>query len=664
MPNRLQGSLSPYLRQHADNPVDWYPWGAEALALARRTERPVLVSIGYSTCHWCHVMERESFTDLEVVAFMNQHFVNIKVDREERPDLDQIYMASLQVLTGQTGWPLHVFLTPGLRPFYGGTYFPTEPDGRLRSWFQALQFAAYNFYENRSAVEREADRVEHRLRRGTPAAAPAASTTGEALFAYRNRLMQQLDERHGGFGQGRKFPNIPALDFLLRWHYHQKDEAALKAVQVSVERMLWSGTYDLVGGGLMRYSTLPDWSVPHFEKMLYDNALLIRLLADLYRADGNPQWAWFLRQTVAFLTRELALPAGGYAAALDADSGGREGGYYTWTINQWRDALSRVGKEADRWFGISETGNWNGTNTLHPQHAIGIKAWAPAQEQLLVHRSQRPAPARDEKAVNSWNSLLLTALVHAWEALGDEELYQMARQQSQFLQATYPVNPQRLLRISWHGDVYQPGFLEDYTFFAEAMLAAYRLDFDVAYLAIAKKWMERGAERFGMPDGVGWSTTSSKQEDVFLRKQADLDEELPAASAWFSYYRHLLGVGVDQKAWRWSTQTGEQIRQQLSRPETTGVASWAALGIAYDRGIRELAITGKGAIRQARQWMNDYHPDLLLMAADQPMLTPYPLLANRHREDGSLQFYLCRDYTCRQPVANPDALQNIWNDTP
>lgn len=659
--NHLQHSRSPYLRQHANNPVDWYPWGGEALALARRTDRPVLVSIGYSTCHWCHVMERESFTDPAVAEYMNEHFVNIKIDREERPDLDQLYMEALQVLTGQSGWPLQIFLTPELRPFYGGTYFPPEPDGRKLSWFQALQFAAYNFYENRSAVEREADRVEQRLRHGVPQGHLPDTEPAQELLAYRTRLLAQVDRAHGGFGQGRKFPNFPALDFLLRWHYHHDDTEALLAVQLSTERMLWSGTYDLVGGGLMRYSTLPDWSVPHFEKMLYDNALLIRLLADLYRVDGNPQWAWFLRHTVAFLQREMALPGGGFAAALDADSGGREGGYYTWTLEEWQEALPD-GEEAGRWFDLTAAGNWDGTNTLHPRQPLTTTQWTPWQQRLLAYRAQRPAPARDDKAINSWNSLLLTALVHAWEALGDDDLYALAHQQRAFIQQTFPTANRHLLRINWHKDTYQPGFLEDYTFFAEAMLTAYRLDYDESYLAVAKKWMARGDRLFALPDGSGWYSTSQEQEHVFLRKQAELDEELPAASVWFRYYRHWLAVGLDQRSWRWPIDLTEQWQRQLQRPDTTGLASWASLALAYEQGLRELAITGLGARQQARQWMRAYHPDLFLMAAGQPLPDEYPLLQHRHHADGALRFYLCRDYACRQPVKNPDALRDIWTD--
>ena len=659
--NHLQDSHSPYLQQHADNPVEWYAWGEEALRVARRTHRPILVSIGYSTCHWCHVMERESFTDTGIAAYMNQYFVNIKIDREERPDLDQIYMASLQILTGQTGWPLHMFLTPDLRPFYGGTYFPPEPDGRQRSWLQALQFAAYNFHENRPAVEREANRVERRLR-GDPTTERRSSDPDAGVLAYHNRLLAQIDHRYGGFGKGRKFPNISALDFLLRWYYHHGDAEALAAVQFSLRQMLWSGTYDLVGGGLMRYSTLPDWSVPHFEKMLYDNAQLIRLLADLYRIDGDPEWAWFLHLTVAFLQRELALPNGGFAAALDADSGGQEGGYYTWTLEQWKAALPNDWSEVGLWFGISVAGNWQSTNILHPGKKLSIAAWAPIRKQLYADRQNREAPGRDDKAVNSWNSLLLTALVHAWEALGDEKLYELARQQSQFLQQTYYAADGHLVRISSEHKTYQAGFLDDYTFFAEAMLAAYRLDYDTAYLAVAKKYAGRAEALFAVPEEPGWFSTSHEHDNLFLRKQADLDEELPAASAWYWYIRHILGLSFDSRDWRWPDELEPILKGQVQRTETTGVASWAALLLAYQQGIRELAIIGAGAQAAAREWMRQYHPDVLLMAADQPQTTPYPLLQHRHHKDGELHFYLCRNYTCRQPVKNPDALLDIWTD--
>jgi len=353
--NQLAQETSPYLRRHADNPVHWHAWNETALQRAVREDKPILLSIGYSTCHWCHVMERESFQDEEVAAYMNAHFINIKVDREERPDLDQFYMHACQLLTGQAGWPLNLFLTPDKRPFYGGTYFPPEPEGRRLSWFQALQYAAYNYYENRNAVNQKADSIIRRMRRKEEPRQPApVQEQQELLDSLLQNIQHKQDNEQGGFGQGAKYPNTPALAFLLTYARQTGEKKPADHVFFTLDHMLRGGIYDWVGGGWHRYTIDRGWKIPHFEKMLYDNALMVSLMAWAYQFDPNERYKKASDQSLHFAEEALGNGQGGYYSALDADTEGREGEYYTWTYREIHDILGKRAETFCRIFDVKK----------------------------------------------------------------------------------------------------------------------------------------------------------------------------------------------------------------------------------------------------------------------------------------------------------------------
>ncbi|HWH24526.1 MAG TPA: thioredoxin domain-containing protein, partial [Candidatus Limnocylindria bacterium] len=434
--NRLASETSPYLLQHAHNPVDWYPWGEEALALARAEERPIFLSIGYAACHWCHVMERESFEDKQTARLLNEHFVAVKVDREERPDLDAIYMDAVQQMTGQGGWPMSVFLTPDGRPFYAGTYFPDQPRHGMPSFRQVLEGVAAAWRERRDDVEQAGSKVAAAIDAATRAQAAAAPAAGERLAGWMLdaavvAFERTFDARHGGWGGAPKFPQPMAIDFLLREHLRSADARPLAMARRSLDALAAGGIYDHLGGGFARYATDERWLVPHFEKMLYDNALLVRAFSHAWQITGEPRYAEVVAETIAFVEREMTAPDGGFISSLDADTDGDEGGTYVW---QKAEIDSLLGREAALFadaYGVTAGGNWEGRTILSRVRtdeelaaAVGIAPEAvrerlsAARRKLFAARQQRPQPARDEKVLAAWNGLMIGALADAARAFG------------------------------------------------------------------------------------------------------------------------------------------------------------------------------------------------------------------------------------------------------
>jgi uncharacterized protein len=432
MPNRLAAETSPYLQQHADNPVDWYPWGGEALARARAEDRPILLSVGYSACHWCHVMEHESFADDATARLMNELFVNVKVDREERPDVDSLYMTAVQVMTGRGGWPMTVFLLPDGRPFYGGTYFPPEPRHGLPSFRQVLQAVSAAYRERRDEIEESAAGLRDALEQSTRLLAPADDLELALLDAAHRRIITSYDPEHGGFGNAPKFPQPMVLEFLLRHHARTGDEHALHVVRHTLERMARGGMYDQVGGGFHRYSVDAGWLVPHFEKMLYDNALLARLYVRAFQVTGDVFFRTIAEEVLDYVRREMTSPEGGFFSAQDADSEGEEGRFHVWTAAEIDAALGADdGALFRRWYGVTAGGNFEGRNVLHVDGALDdVAAQAGVAPQHLAEviargrrtlydvRSRRVWPLRDEKVVTSWNALMLQAYAVAAQVLG------------------------------------------------------------------------------------------------------------------------------------------------------------------------------------------------------------------------------------------------------
>ena len=659
--NHLAQEPSPYLRQHADNPVDWYPWGEEALARARREDRPILVSIGYSTCHWCHVMARESFQDEEVAAYMNSHFINIKIDREERPDLDALYMAACEAITGRGGWPLNVFLTPQGKPFFAGTYFPPEPGQRLQSWMQALQYAAYNFYENRRAVEQEAEKILGRMERRERA--PAVSSA-EGLLARQSvtkameNLQQQFDKEQGGFGQGAKFPNTMALEFLLQYAWQTSSLPIYSHVLSTVARMLQGGLHDHLGGGFARYTVDRDWRAPHFEKMLYDNALIARLLAALYKWTKKAEYREAMEQTLAFLDEELHHPDGGYCAALDAESEGEEGRFYTWAYQEIINLLPEEPHWFCDYFNIRPEGNWEGRNILYATERLDqfagrkgvlpeeIKAYfSRCREALVQARSQRARPQRDENILLSWNALACAAFAQAYGATGAPHYLERAEQLLQFLLSHFRA-PEGGLRHLYGRDI--PAFLDGYAYLIEAMLEVHAVSQRHELLSQAAELLEEARERFVDEQGVFFYFNSDASGETILRRKPLHEEDLPSPNAVMAANLQRLGILLGKREWQEQARVmllgagGRLLESPLPH------ASWGTLLIAETYGLLEIAIVGPQAMEKHREAAAAFFGPHVLIATNAPN-DQYPLLSHRWKADDTL-IYVCQDYACRRPV--------------
>ncbi|MFZ2088005.1 MAG: thioredoxin domain-containing protein, partial [Desulfobaccales bacterium] len=492
--NRLIHETSPYLKQHAHNPVDWYPWGPEALERARREDKPIFLSIGYSTCHWCHVMAHESFENEAIAAVMNQHFINIKVDREERPDLDETYMTAVQLMTGRGGWPMSVFLSPDLKPFYAGTYFPPEDRGGMPGFPRLLLALSESYRQKRDTVAKMGQEVESRLKMLAEMAGEGRDFTPIDLGQAAARLKQDFDRQHGGFGGAPKFPRALELSFLLTQYRAASDQEALEIVAQSLEKMARGGIYDQVGGGFHRYTVDGAWVVPHFEKMLYDNALLVPLYLSHYQITGSPLSRRIAQETLDFVLRELRAPQGGFYAAWDADSEGEEGKFYVWNWQEFEKVAGADSPLAAAAFGATPAGNFEGHNILTfplgeaeltarfgltPEGAP--QALKSVKDRLFSIREGRIKPHRDEKVITAWNGLMLSALAQGSQTLGDHKYYEAAAQGARFL-LTQLWRDDQLLRIWAEGQSSIPGFLDDYAGLANACLDLYETDFHPAWL--------------------------------------------------------------------------------------------------------------------------------------------------------------------------------------
>ncbi|HJR51333.1 MAG TPA: thioredoxin domain-containing protein, partial [Gemmatimonadales bacterium] len=504
--NRLERETSPYLLQHAHNPVDWYPWGQEALERARREDRPIFLSIGYSACHWCHVMERESFENPEIADQLNRDFVAIKVDREERPDLDDVYMAAVQAMTGGGGWPMSVFLTPDLQPFFGGTYFPPEDRQGMPGFPRVLAAVAEAYRDRRAEVVEQGRQLVEHLRGQLDVRPGTAPPEQMQLDAAVRRLAASFDPRHGGFGGAPKFPAPMTLEFLLRRWRRSGDKQVLDMVTLTLDRMAEGGLNDQLGGGFARYSTDARWLVPHFEKMLYDNALLAHAYLEAFRATNRERYARVARSTIDFMLRELLTADGGLASALDADSEGEEGRFYTWDQGEFMSVLLSAGLDhaeapllADYW-GVTAEGNWEGRNVLHVAASGGAapdeKLLERARSALLAAREKRVRPGRDEKQLAAWNGMALRALAHGALVLSDETLVDATARLAEFVNTTLMRPDGGLWRTARDGVAHTPGFAEDYANVADGLLAAYAATGRPEHLRLADALMRRAVDEF------------------------------------------------------------------------------------------------------------------------------------------------------------------------
>ncbi|WP_327184827.1 thioredoxin domain-containing protein [Streptomyces sp. NBC_01334] len=672
MPNRLAHETSPYLLQHADNPVDWWPWSAEAFEEARRRGVPVLLSVGYSSCHWCHVMAHESFEDQATADHLNEHFVSVKVDREERPDVDAVYMEAVQAATGQGGWPMTVFLTPDAEPFYFGTYFPPAPRQGMPSFRQVLEGVRQAWTERRDEVAEVAGKIVRDLAGREisygDGMAPGEQQLSQALLG----LTREYDPQRGGFGGAPKFPPSMVIEFLLRHHARTGAEGALQMARDTCERMARGGIYDQLGGGFARYSVDRDWVVPHFEKMLYDNALLCRVYAHLWRATGSELAGRVALETADFMVRELRTEQGGFASALDADSddgSGKhvEGVYYVWTPEQLTEVLGPQDAElAARYFGVTEEGTFeHGSSVLQlPQQeeVFDAERIAGIKERLLRERGGRPAPGRDDKVVAAWNGLAIAALAETGAYFDRPDLVEAAVGAADLLVRLHLDEQARIARTSKDGQAgANAGVLEDYADVAEGFLALASVTGEGVWLEFAGFLLDHVLVRFVDPESGALYDTAADAERLIRRPQDPTDNAVPsgwtaAAGALLSYAAH-----TGSEPHRTAAERALGVVKALG-PRVPRFIGWGlAAAEALLDGPREVAVVVPGRADPASAAL---HRTALLGTAPGAVVAfgttgsdEFPLLADRPLIDGEPTAYVCRNFTCDAPTADPERLR-------
>jgi len=674
--NKLIYESSPYLLQHAHNPVNWYPWGDEALTLAKKENKPLLVSIGYSSCHWCHVMERESFEDPDTAKIMNENFVNIKIDREERPDLDHIYMDAVQAMTGSGGWPLNVFLTPDQKPFYGGTYFPPRRAFNRPSWLEILLGISQAFRERRNEIDAQSENLTgHILKSNSFGLNEPGSTdvfTKEKMDEAFENIMNSADRQWGGFGLTPKFPQTFIIRFLLRYHHVTGNKEALNQALLSIDKMVDGGIYDQVGGGFARYSTDTEWLVPHFEKMLYDNALIIAVMSEAYQLTKKERYRKVIGETIQFIQREMKHPDGGFYSALDADSEGEEGKFYVWDYREVREILKEDAEIFCSFFAITPKGNFGNKNILWRKKSEEIfseekktskdvlgKIIHEGKEKLLHERSKRIRPLLDDKVLLGWNALMNAALGKAFAATGIEEYRQLAKDNMQFLLKSFAAGNPSEFYHTWKNKLAKhPAFLDDYAYLIQALILLQEVTGETDYLTRANEITRFVIENFSedesmSPEGFGSQAgfffyTHRNQHDVIIRKKEIYDGAQPSGNAVMADNLYHLSLYFDNSVWKERAHT---ILSALGKAVTRYPASfgvWAGLLLEMVIGTDEIAIVGLNPDSLQKQVLKAYIPHKILMCSERQS-SQFPLLTDKNEGSQAL-IYLCRNYTCLKPV--------------
>jgi uncharacterized protein YyaL (SSP411 family) len=673
MPNRLAAETSPYLRQHAENPVDWYPWGREALERAREEDRPILLSVGYAACHWCHVMAHESFEDPEIARVMNELFVNIKVDREERPDVDSIYMQAVQSMTGHGGWPMTVFLTPAGEPFYAGTYFPPADHQGMPAFVRILRSVSDAYHTKRDRVTQTAAAMRD-IYAAASTPMPPSGTLGPGTLdrAYRG-LAERFDSAHGGFEGAPKFPQTMSLDFLLRYAARTSSAPALAMVMESFRHMARGGIYDQVGGGFHRYAVDAIWLVPHFEKMLYDNALLASLGVHLWQATADPEVRRVTDETIAWVAREMTSPEGGFYASLDADSEGAEGKFYVWTERELDAALGPESAAIKTYYGVTPDGNFEGTNILHvPGDAAVLARRAGISETALsaardrargilgALRERRVRPGRDEKILAAWNGLMLRAVSGAARAFGSPAHRTLALANAEFLRRTLVRPGGRVMRTHTAGVTKIGGYLEDHASVALGFLGTYEMTADRAWLGLAREIATAIGEWF-WDDASGTLYDTARDADPLITRPRDLpDNAVPSGtSLTIDLYLHLAEL-LDDATLR---QRALGVLEALAEPMARHPAAFG-----YALGAADMAINGAVAVALVGEPASagyrlldavvgqHYVPSLVLAGGPPGESAGLALLDGRPEVNGAATAYVCHHYMCEAPQTDPAGL--------
>lgn len=718
--NHLIHETSPYLLQHAHNPVNWYPWSEEALEKAKRENKPLLVSIGYSACHWCHVMEHESFEDTAVAKLMNENFVCIKIDREERPDIDQIYMDALQAMTGSGGWPLNMFLTPEQKPFYGGTYFPPHSMYNRPSWTQVLQNISKTFKEKRKEVDEQADKLMAYLEHSdTTFVQNQTLRVSETLKVFNkeqlgnifSNIMERADKKDGGFGAAPKFPSTMSIQFLLRYFYFtslpnpspenigtgQDGTKALEQATLSLDKMIMGGIYDQLGGGFARYSTDKEWLVPHFEKMLYDNALLVDALVEAYQiikisptptlpegGGGRSElYKETIEETLGFVMREMTSEEGGFYAAQNADSEGEEGKYYVWSKNEIDSFLGEKAKIFCEFYDVSEKGNWEEKNILNRKYSLeefmkkqksnifsekdlknNLKQ---CREILFKERNKRVKPGLDDKIILGWNALMCSAFAEAYKAIPNEEWKKIAERNIIFILEKFrsptPTLPfgegdNAFYHTYKNGKANYPAFLDDYAFLIDALINVYGINQNEHLLIEADKLTEYVLENFyDEKDGM-FFYTSEKQKDVLMRKKDFYDNAIPSGISMMAKNLQRLAIIFDKPLY---TEKSVRMMQNILptiEKYSASFSQWANVLVNYVYPIKEIAVAGDDYKNVMAKINGFFIPNKVMMGFDGNGNSIYPLLKDKKPKEQTL-IYVCENYACKKPVASVEEAKKL-----
>lgn len=668
MANRLASETSPYLLQHANNPVDWYPWGEEALGKSRREDKPILLSIGYSACHWCHVMAHESFENPEIAAMMNDLFVNIKVDREERPDLDNVYMTSVQLLTGQGGWPMTVFLTPDGKPFYGGTYFPPSDRGGMPGFPRVLQGVSEAYRERRAAVEDSAGKLVDHIEAQFSASLSPTPLKPEIISNAFEKLERQFDAEHGGFGGAPKFPSPMTVEFLLQAHHRFGDERSLTMAEATLDQMARGGLYDQVGGGFHRYTVDAIWLVPHFEKMLYDNAQLAHVYALAYQATGEPFYRAIAEETLDYVLREMTAPEGGFYSAQDADTEGEEGLFYVWTLTELREALGEDdAASVAAMLGVTERGNFEGSNVLSILDRDDRMTWrderrSGLRQRMYDVRERRSRPGRDDKVLTSWNGMMLRAFAVAARVFDSERYADAARTNAAFIRDNL-YRDGHLLHSFKDGEARVNGFLEDYACLVDGLLELYQATFERVWIDWAVALSETMLEEFYDPGTGAFYDTGASGESLITRPRDAMDNAIPSGN---SVACHAL--------LRLSHLTGHARQREIAVGVLEGYATLAgehALGFSRLLCAADLAIGPSAEVAIVRPdgmatstamfdaLRERYLPRVVVASGSRgEEYGAVTLLAERGTPEGVATAYVCVNHACQMPTTEPEHM--IW----
>ena len=662
--NRLINETSPYLLQHAYNPVDWYPWGEEALQKAKEENKPILVSIGYSACHWCHVMERESFENTDTAAFMNAHFINIKIDREERPDLDHIYMDAVQAMSGSGGWPLNVFLTPEQQPFYGGTYFPPQRSHNRASWIEVLAGVSKGYFEKESEIINQAKTLTDHLIKSNSFGIIEPNKELQSIFyseetlaTIASTILTQADTIDGGFGNAPKFPQSFSIIYLLRHYHYTKNKASLDQALLSIDKMIQGGLFDQLGGGFARYSTDAKWLVPHFEKMLYDNALLVMAIAEAYQLTGNENYSSIIDQTLAFIQRELTNEEFGFYCALDADSEGIEGKFYTWSFDELQKILGKNAPFFCTYYQVEENGNWQeGMHETPPSNILFTNSFPTeneiallkiCREELMKIRAKRIRPLLDDKILLGWNALMITAYCKAYSALGNQDYKLMAEKNINFLESKLKdPTTNRWYHTYKNGLAKIPAFLDDYAYLIQAYIHLQEITGKSNYLLKARAITNFVIAHFTETSTGFFYYTPDFQHDIILRKKEVYDGAIPSGNAVMMENLHYLSIVFDNSTWQKLVFKLIGSLENAIVKHPTSFAVWASVLQTSIMGYKEIVITGQQANSFLDQINRQFIPNKIIQAAETNS-ADFPLLNGKNFELGSDLFYLCSDNTCK-----------------